>query len=107
MPTARPTCAVPCVGSAAAQRSAMPRRRYGAGPPSGEARSVLELIDLCKRFGGVKAVDGVSLRVAKGEIFGLIGPNGSGKSTIVNLIAGLMAPTSGRIVVDAEDMSDL
>jgi branched-chain amino acid transport system ATP-binding protein len=68
---------------------------------------VLELVDLCKHFGGVKAVDGVSLSVAKGEIFGLIGPNGSGKSTIVNLIAGLIAPTSGRIVVDTEDMSDL
>jgi len=68
---------------------------------------VLELVDLSKHFGGVKAVDGVSLSVAKGEIFGLIGPNGSGKSTIVNLIAGLIAPTSGRIVVDTEDMSDL
>jgi len=68
---------------------------------------VLELVDLSKHFGGVKAVDGVSLSVTKGEIFGLIGPNGSGKSTIVNLIAGLIAPTSGRIVVDTEDMSDL
>ena len=68
---------------------------------------MLELVDLSKHFGGVKAVDGVNLGVAKGEIFGLIGPNGSGKSTIVNLIAGLIAPTSGRIVVDTEDMSDL
>jgi ABC-type branched-subunit amino acid transport system ATPase component len=68
---------------------------------------VLELVDLSKHFGGVKAVDGVSLRVAKGEIFGLIGPNGSGKSTIVNLITGLTAPTSGRIVVDGEDVSQL
>jgi branched-chain amino acid transport system ATP-binding protein len=68
---------------------------------------VLELHDLCKHFGGVKAVDQVSLRVEKGEIYGLIGPNGSGKSTIVNLIAGLLAPTSGRIVVDGEDVSRL
>jgi branched-chain amino acid transport system ATP-binding protein len=68
---------------------------------------VLELVDLSKHFGGVKAVDNVSLRVAKGEIFGLIGPNGSGKSTIVNLITGLLAPTSGRIVVDKEDVSHL
>ena len=49
-------------------------------------------IDLSKHFGGVRAVDGVSLRVEKGEIFGLIGPNGSGKSTIVNLISGFFPP---------------
>jgi len=68
---------------------------------------VLELVDLSKHFGGVKAVDNVNLRVAKGEIFGLIGPNGSGKSTIVNLITGLLAPTSGRILIDAEDVTEL
>jgi len=68
---------------------------------------VLELDNLSKHFGGVKAVDGVSLEVKKGEIFGLIGPNGSGKSTIVNLIAGLLPPTSGRIIVDARDVTGL
>jgi ABC-type branched-subunit amino acid transport system ATPase component len=68
---------------------------------------VLELDDLCKHFGGVKAVDGVSLDVRKGEIFGLIGPNGSGKSTIVNVIAGLYRPTSGRVVVDGRDVTGL
>jgi branched-chain amino acid transport system ATP-binding protein len=68
---------------------------------------VLELDNLSKHFGGVRAVDGVSLKVGKGEIFGLIGPNGSGKSTIVNLIAGLMPPTSGRVVVDGRDVTGL
>ncbi len=68
---------------------------------------MLELVDLSKHFGGVKAVDNINLRVAKGEIFGLIGPNGSGKSTIVNLITGLLAPTAGRIVIDAEDVTEL
>ncbi len=68
---------------------------------------MLELADLSKHFGGVKAVDNINLRVEKGEIFGLIGPNGSGKSTIVNLITGLLAPTSGRIVIDAEDVTQL
>jgi branched-chain amino acid transport system ATP-binding protein len=68
---------------------------------------VLELDNLSKHFGGVRAVDGVSLRVGKGEIFGLIGPNGSGKSTIVNLIAGLLSPTSGRVVVDGRDVTGL
>ena len=68
---------------------------------------MLELVDLSKHFGGVKAVDNINLRVAKGEIFGLIGPNGSGKSTIVNLITGLLAPTAGRIVIDAGDVTGL
>jgi len=68
---------------------------------------VLELDNLSKHFGGVRAVDGVSLRVGKGEIFGLIGPNGSGKSTIVNLIAGLLSPTSRRVVVDGRDVTGL
>ncbi len=66
---------------------------------------MLELDNLCKHFGGVKAVDGVSFKVAKGEIFGLIGPNGSGKSTIVNVIAGFYQPTAGRVVVDGQDVT--
>jgi ABC-type branched-subunit amino acid transport system ATPase component len=68
---------------------------------------VLELVELCKHYGGVRAVDQVSLRVEKGEIYGLIGPNGSGKSTIVNLVAGLTEPTSGRILLDGEDLGGL
>jgi ABC-type branched-subunit amino acid transport system ATPase component len=66
---------------------------------------VLELRSLAKHFGGVKAVDGVSLRLAKSEILGLIGPNGSGKSTIVNVIAGLLPPTSGRVLFDGADVT--
>ena len=66
---------------------------------------MLEVDNLAKHFGGVKAVDGVSFRLAKGEILGLIGPNGSGKSTIVNVIAGLTAPTSGRVLFDGADIT--
>jgi branched-chain amino acid transport system ATP-binding protein len=68
---------------------------------------VLDLSGLTKSFGGVRAVDGVDLAVAQGEIVGLIGPNGSGKSTIVNLICGLFPPTAGRVVFRDADMSDL
>ena len=50
---------------------------------------MLELKAVSRHFGGVKAVDGLDLSVARGQIFGLIGPNGSGKSTTVNLISGL------------------
>jgi len=66
---------------------------------------VLELHGVSKHFGGVRAVDGVDLSVARGEILGLIGPNGSGKSTIVNLICGLFPLTSGRIAFDGKDIS--
>ncbi len=68
---------------------------------------MLDLQALSKHFGGVRAVDGVDLSVARGEILGLIGPNGSGKSTIVNLICGLFAPTAGRIVFNGADVSGL
>ena len=68
---------------------------------------MLELDHLSKHFGGVRAVDDVSLRVNRGEIFGLIGPNGSGKSTIVNLVSGFFQPTSGRIVLDGRDVTGL
>ena len=66
---------------------------------------MLELHGLTKHFGGVRAVDGVDLAVARGEILGLIGPNGSGKSTIVNLVCGLFPPTAGRVMLDGADIS--
>src|SRR5712691_415611 len=69
--------------------------------------TVLDLQSLTKHFGGVRAVDGVDLSVARGEILGLIGPNGSGKSTIVNLICGLFPPTAGRVVFNGADVSGL
>jgi ABC-type branched-subunit amino acid transport system ATPase component len=62
---------------------------------------------LTKHFGGVRAVDGIDLAVAQGEILGLIGPNGSGKSTIVNLICGLFPLTAGRVLFRDVDISDL
>jgi ABC-type branched-subunit amino acid transport system ATPase component len=68
---------------------------------------VLELQQIAKHFGGVHAVDGIDLTVKRGEILGLIGPNGSGKSTIVNLITGLFPLTSGRVVFNGNDISNL
>jgi branched-chain amino acid transport system ATP-binding protein len=68
---------------------------------------VLDLQGLTKHFGGVRAVDGVDLAVARGEIVGLIGPNGSGKSTIVNLICGLLPPTAGGVVFNGADICRL
>ncbi len=66
---------------------------------------MLELSALSRHFGGVRALDGLELSIARGEILGLIGPNGSGKSTTVNLITGLFPPTAGRIVFEGEDLT--
>lgn len=60
---------------------------------------LLELAGLSRHFGGVRAVDGVDLRVKAGTIHGLIGPNGSGKSTLVNVVSGLYAPSGGALRV--------
>ena len=68
---------------------------------------MLDLENLTKHFGGVRAVDGVSLTVNAGEVLGLIGPNGSGKSTMVNLICGLFPLTSGRVIFKGQDISNL
>jgi ABC-2 type transport system ATP-binding protein len=62
--------------------------------------------DLVKRFGSFAAVDHVSFRIARGEIFGLLGPNGSGKSTIIRMLCGLLTPTSGRASVAGFDVSE-
>ena len=63
--------------------------------------------DLHKHFGGFHAVDGASLKIAPGSITGLIGPNGAGKTTLFNVIAGVHKPTSGRVVMDGEDITGL
>jgi ABC-2 type transport system ATP-binding protein len=70
----------------------------GSSPPStGEA--VIRVDDVRKAYGAVKAVDGVTFEVRKGEIFGLLGPNGAGKTTTMEMIEGLHAPDDGQIAV--------
>ena len=62
------------------------------------SENILEIAGACKFFGGLKAVNGVSFTVARGEILGIAGPNGSGKSTLFNLITGVpFGPTSGEV----------
>ncbi len=66
---------------------------------------LLEAFDLHKQFGGVKAVDGVSLKVYSGEILGIIGPNGAGKTTCFDLISGFTPPNGGRVLLGGEDVT--
>ena len=66
---------------------------------------VLAVEDLHKSFGATVAVDGVSFRVAPGEILGLLGPNGAGKTTTINTVLGVLAPTSGSIRIDGLDLA--
>ncbi len=61
--------------------------------------------NLVKRYGKFTAVDGVSLEVPAGEIHGFLGPNGAGKTTTIRMIAGLLKPTSGRIVIAGHDLA--
>ncbi|WP_207102871.1 ATP-binding cassette domain-containing protein [Paracoccus shandongensis] len=71
------------------------------------APDLLVVQDLGISFGGLKAVDGMSLTIRRGSIAGLIGPNGAGKSTLFNLIAGYHRPTTGRVWLEGEDITGL
>ena len=72
---------------------------------SGMTAPLLQIQNVTRRFGGLVAVNDVSLEVGRGEIVGLIGPNGAGKSTLFGLIAGAIAPSSGTIRFDGHDIS--
>ena len=66
---------------------------------------MISVQDLRKQYGEFTAVDGVSLDVQPGQIHGFLGPNGAGKTTTIRLIAGLLKPTAGRILVDGHDLA--
>lgn len=85
----------PVLPPAAALDEVLPARRSDGQP-------LLELKNLKRYFGGVKAVDDICMTVRSGHVHGLIGPNGSGKSTAVNVISGLYAPTSGAVLLQGK-----
>ena len=68
---------------------------------------MIEVRSVSKTFGGVRAVNDASITIAKGSITGLIGPNGAGKTTLFNIIAGNIKPTSGKILLDGNDVTGL
>ncbi len=65
---------------------------------------MLEVQDLTIRFGGLVAVNAVNFQVPAGSIFGLIGPNGAGKTTLFNMISGVYAPTSGKVIFNGQEI---
>jgi branched-chain amino acid transport system permease protein len=101
----------------ARDRNAAPRARTAAAaarspirvdfsPPAAQTDApILEIRGLAKSFGGLKAVDNVSLDVRRGEILGIIGPNGAGKTTLFNLLNGFIAPDAGTITLEGENVT--
>ena len=69
--------------------------------------SLLDVSGLGRTFGGLKAVRDLSFSVQSDQILGLIGPNGAGKTTIVNLLSGVIKPSSGRVALSSEDVTGL
>jgi branched-chain amino acid transport system ATP-binding protein len=67
----------------------------------------LETVGLEKHFGGIAAVNGVSLKIEQGARHALIGPNGAGKTTVINLLTGVLRPSAGRILLEGEDITAL
>lgn len=69
--------------------------------------ALIDVVGITKEFGGLKAVDGVSLQVRKGEIVSLIGPNGAGKTTVFNLMTGIYRVDSGSVRFDGREITNL
>jgi ABC-2 type transport system ATP-binding protein len=68
--------------------------------------SILELQGLVKKYGGFTAVDGLDLSVGRGEIFGFLGPNGAGKTTTIRMVAGILEPTAGRVLIGGDALDE-
>jgi ABC-type branched-subunit amino acid transport system ATPase component len=67
---------------------------------------ILRVVGLSKKYGGVPALEGVSLELREGEVVGMIGPNGSGKTTLLDLVCGFIKPDMGRIYLNGMDVTD-
>ncbi|TQF38755.1 ABC transporter ATP-binding protein [Bradyrhizobium sp. UNPF46] len=65
----------------------------------------LEVVSISKRFGGLHVFNGISFTIAPGEVLGVIGPNGAGKTTLINVICGMLPPTTGNVRLDGKEMT--
>ena len=79
----------------------------GAGRDRANADAILRTEGLTRRFGGLTALNNVSIAIPRGEIRAVIGPNGAGKSTLFNCITGVLPPSEGRILFDGDDITGL
>jgi putrescine transport system ATP-binding protein len=100
--SATPQAAVGRAGAAATAQKAPPARKATPSEPD-----FLRIVDLVKQFGETTVVDRVNLGIARHEMFALLGSSGCGKSTLLRMMAGLETPTSGRILLDGEDITAL
>jgi ABC-2 type transport system ATP-binding protein len=79
-----------------------PDRRHGERAPAEMPPVVLETRELTKRYNGLTAVDGLTLQVFQGEVFGLLGPNGAGKTTTIHMMCGLLLPDDGSVLIQGK-----
>ena len=68
---------------------------------------MIELINLSKSYKSLRAVDGINLAIKQGSRFGFLGPNGAGKTTTIKMMAGVLMPTSGRIIINGYDLAKI
>jgi ABC-type branched-subunit amino acid transport system ATPase component/ABC-type branched-subunit amino acid transport system permease subunit len=94
-------------GSGSAASTASSASTVAAPAPGDDAPPALAIVKLTVSFGGVRAVDGVSLEVAPGEIVGVIGPNGAGKTTLFDLLSGFVPSSGGRVLLGGRDVTGL
>ena len=85
-------------------RTAEPSPSAGIGPGQSMTLPAIQVCEVRKRFGALQALDGVSLDIEPGEIFGLLGPNGAGKTTLISMMAGLARPDSGSVRILGADV---
>src|ERR1700752_3798328 len=80
-------------------------RNIAASPRSSPVPAILSVSELSKTYAsGLQALKAVSLEIRRGEIFALLGPNGAGKTTLINIVCGIVTPTSGSVTVDGHDI---
>ncbi|MDD4810172.1 MAG: ATP-binding cassette domain-containing protein, partial [Methanobacterium formicicum] len=69
--------------------------------------TIIEARDITRNFGDFQAVDKLNLKIKKDEVFGFLGPNGAGKTTSINMMVGLLRPTSGQVLINGQDLEDV